>query len=129
VTLIARTVYVLIGVLGVIGGLTALVEPALALPPDALSPLTAHLVREQGAEGIFIGLMAFWCLYHFEQRRLVHHALLLFAALFAAIHWAEYFASRRPIMSPLLNSVPFVMLAATMPLGKRSSSDADRDSG
>src|SRR5215469_13822163 len=98
---IALAVYALIGALGVILGIAVLLKPALALPPDARSPLTAHLIREQGAEGVFIGLMAFWCLVHFEQRRPVHYALLLFAALFAAIHWAEYFANRRQLMSPL----------------------------
>src|SRR5262245_41634186 len=110
---IALAVYTLIGVLGVILGVAVLIDPALRLPPDARSPLTTHLVREQGAEGTFIGLMAFWCMLHFEQRRPVHYALLLFAALFAAIHWAEYFAGRRPLASPLANSVPLLLLGIT----------------
>jgi hypothetical protein len=130
----ALVVYALIGALGVILGITALLMPALALPPDAYSPVTAHLVREQGAEGVFIGLMAFWCLTHFEQRRPVHYALLLFSALFASIHWAEYFANRRHLMSPLVNSAPFLLLSATAPWNKvvatapdRRSSTADHD--
>jgi hypothetical protein len=112
---IALAVYAVLGALGVILGLAALLWPELALPPDARSPLTAHLVREEGAEGVFVGLMAFWCLAHFEQRRPVHYALLVFAALFAAIHWAEYFASRRGLMSPLVDSVPFLLLGITAP--------------
>jgi hypothetical protein len=91
------------------------VRPELALPPDAYSPVTAHLVREQGAEGVFIGLMALWCLAHFAQRRPVHYALLVFASLFALIHWAEYLGGRRPLASPLVNSVPFLLLIATAP--------------
>jgi hypothetical protein len=112
---IALAVYALIGALGVLLGIAALLMPALALPPEARSPLTEHLIREQGAEGVFIGLMAFWCLAHFEQRRPVHYALLLFAALFASIHWVEYFANRRHLLSPLVNSVPFLLLVATAP--------------
>src|SRR5262245_3711129 len=96
---IALAAYALIGTLAMILGIAVLLDPALALPPDARAPLAAHLVREQGAEGVFIGLMAFWCLLHFDQRRPVHYALLLFAAIFASIHWAEYFAGRREIVS------------------------------
>jgi hypothetical protein len=125
---IALAVYALIGALGVLLGIAALLMPAVALPPDAHSPLTAHLVREQGAEGVFIGLMAFWCLVHYEHRRPVHYALLLFAALFASIHWAEYFANRRPLMSPLVNSVPFLLLGATAPWPRVAATAQDRHS-
>jgi hypothetical protein len=34
----------------------------------------------------------------------------VFAAAFAAIHWAEYLAERREIVSPLVNSAPLVLL-------------------
>ena len=112
---LARWVYGLFGTLAIGLGIAVLVRPALALPADGLSPLTAHLVREQGAEGVFIGLMAFWCLIHFERRRLVHLALVVFAGLFAAIHWAEYAQARRHLLSPLINTVPFVAFLATTP--------------
>jgi hypothetical protein len=133
---VALAVYALIGTLAVVLGIAALLEPALALPPDARSPLTTHLIREQGAEGIFIGLMAFWCPVHFEQRRPVHYALLLFAALFASIHWAEYFANRRQLVSPLVNSAPLLLLGTTVPWARavpaaqgRHSSTTDRGQG
>ena len=113
--LFARAVYGTIGTLALLLGIVALARPALALPPDAISPLTAHLIREEAAEALFIGLMAFWCLTHFEQRRPVHFALLLFGAVFAAIHWAEFAAARRGLASPLANTVPFVLLAACAP--------------
>ncbi len=122
---IALAVYALIGALAVLLGVAALLMPALALPPEAHSPLTAHLIREQGAEGVFIGLMAFWCLAHFEQRRPVHYALLLFSALFASIHWAEYFANRRHLLSPLVNSVPFLLLGATARWARGSAAAQD----
>src|ERR1041385_3104752 len=104
---LAKAIYAVFGTLAIGLGLIALVHPAVALPPDAVSPLTAHLIQEQGAEGIFIGLMAFWCLLNFSSRRPVHIALLIFAALFAGIHWAEYLQARRSLASPLLNSIPF----------------------
>jgi hypothetical protein len=113
---VARGVYGVFGALAIGLGLLALFDPARALPSEAYSALTAHLVREQGAEGVFIGAMALWCLFHFEHRRPVHLALLVFAALFAAIHWAEYLNGRRHVASPLLNSLPFVALLATIPM-------------
>ena len=115
-TVVARAVYVLFGVLAIGLGLLALFRPALALPPEAVSPLTAHLVREEGCAALFVGLMAFWCVRHFERRRPVHFALLLFSASFAAIHWYEYFQARRGLASPIANSIPLLaLLVITQP--------------
>jgi hypothetical protein len=112
---LALVTYGLFGTVAVGLGVIALLAPALALPREAHSPLTAHLIREQGAEGVFIGLMAFWCLLHFEARRPVHYALLLLTALFATIHWADYFNGPGILAIPVINSLPFLFFAATAP--------------
>ena len=112
---VTRVVYGIFGALAMILGALALVKPALALPPESYSPLTAHLIREQSAGGIFIGLMALWCLFNYDDRRPVHLALVLFTALFAGIHWAEFLHGRRQLLSPILNSLPFVAFVATIP--------------
>jgi hypothetical protein len=114
----ARAVYAVFAVLAIGLSLVALADPSRALPPDAATPLTEHLVREEAAAGVFVGLMALWCLFHFESRRPVHLALLVFAALFSAIHWLEYAHGRRGIASPLINSVPLAALLATAPYGR-----------
>lgn len=119
--LAARTVYAVFGALALTFGAAAILHPALALPPDGVSPLTAHLVREQGAQGVFLGLMAIWCLLHFEERRAVHYALLVFAALFSAVHWLEYVEARRTLVSPLINSIPLIALALVTPGPARRS--------
>lgn len=108
--IVARVIYGVLGGLAIGLGVLVLFKPALALPAEADSTLTAHLVREQGAEGIFIGLMAFWCLFNFDRRRTVHFALMLFTILFAGIHWFEYLHARRSLLSPIANSVPFLAL-------------------
>ena len=122
---LARAVYLLFGTLATALGVLVLLKPALAVPADGYSPLTSHLIREEGAEGVFIGLMAIWCLFHFEERRPVHYALLVFAALFAAIHWAEYVQGRRGLASPLLNTIPFAALLVTTPFTPSREATSD----
>jgi len=117
---VARAVYGIFGTLATALGLLALLDPGLVLSADAYSPLTAHLIQEQAAGGVFIGIMAIWCLFHFEQRRPVHLALLLFAAIFAGIHWAEYLQGRRHLSSPLINSLPFLAFLVTTPFSRHA---------
>lgn len=74
-----------------------------------------HAQREAGAGFVLVGCMHAWCAHHQDQRRPVHRALLLFAALFAAIHWYEWAVGRRGIASPLFNSLPLLALAAMLP--------------
>src|SRR5687768_8968668 len=69
--------YALFGGVSLIAGAAALLAPGIVLG-DATTPLTAHLIREEAAAFVFIGLMFFWCIRHFEQRRPVHLALLVF---------------------------------------------------
>jgi hypothetical protein len=112
-------VYGVFGALAIGLSVLALFQPALAIPTEAYSALTAHLVREQAAGGIFIGVMAFWCLFNFDRRRGVHFALIVFTAVFAAIHWSEYFHAKRHLLSPVLNSIPFLAFVATTPSSDR----------
>ena len=113
-----RAVYLLLGGLILALSVVALVRPQVALHPEEATALTRHLVQEQAAGGVFIGVMALWCAFHLERRRPVHLALLLFTFLFAAIHWAEYFHARRGLVSQLLNSAPFLLLAVTAGRGR-----------
>jgi hypothetical protein len=64
---------------------------------------------------VFIGLMFFWCIRHYEQRRPVHMAFLVFIALFAGVHWRDYLVNRGNVTSPLVNSVPVALLVVTAP--------------
>jgi hypothetical protein len=55
--------------------------------------------------------MAFWCIFNYERRRSVHYFLMVLTFLLAAIHWGDYFAGHLGWMSPLYNSVPFLVLS------------------
>ena len=101
-------VYALYGIVGIFIGLAAILFPT-ALEPDASSRFI-HIFREGGAASVFVGLVSFWLLFHYEQRRTVHLLLTVFAFLIAGIHWFDYFAGRKPLASALLNSVGFAVL-------------------
>jgi uncharacterized membrane protein len=105
-------VYALLGAGAILYGVAALFSPSSLVSEAAQSAHLTHILREQGASAIFIGLMGFWCLFHYEQRRVVHYFLTLFALLLAAIHWFDYLEGHKPLMSGLINSVPFLVLAA-----------------
>ena len=108
-------VYAVLGGLALLAGLVAYVMPGVALPANQVTPLTAHLTRELSSAFIFIGLMFFWCLRHYPQRRPVHLALLVFTVFFAGAHWPDSFANRRELVSILINAIPVALLGITAP--------------
>lgn len=108
-------VYALFGTLALAAGLVAWVMPAVALPAGEWTPLTSHLTRELSSAFVFIGLMFFWCIRHYAQRRPVHVAFLVFIVLFAGVHWLDYLGDRMDMMSPLVNSIPVALLLITAP--------------
>jgi hypothetical protein len=110
-----KLVYVVLGVFALAAAAVTLVRPEVALPPDLALPIARHLVREQAALFIFVGLMFFWCLRHYEQRRPVHLALLAFVVVFAGVHWLDYVSGRAGIVFPLINTIPVALIAATAP--------------
>jgi hypothetical protein len=119
---LTQAVYALVGVAGVLLGALAVFAPALVIPEAGQIPLAGHLVREQGAGFVFIGLMSFWCLRHFESRRPVHYAFLVFTGLLAGIHWMGYFGSGYYMWAAVANTVPFLAFAVTVPLSATGDS-------
>ena len=105
---VSLLVYGIYGAVALLVGVTALLFPT-TLEPDAPARLV-HILREGGAASVFVGLVSFWLLFHYEQRRTVHLLLTVFAFLIAGIHWFDYFGGRKPLASALLNSVGFAVL-------------------
>lgn len=105
---ISLLVYGLYGSVAILVGVTALLFPTM-LEPQASTQLI-HILREQGAALVFIGLMSFWLLFHYDQRRSVHLLLTVFSFLIAGIHWFDFFGGRRPLASALFNSLGFAVL-------------------
>lgn len=107
---LSLVVYGIFGSVAVLAGTAALLFPTM-LEPDGSAEMI-HIFREQGAALIFVGLMSFWLLFHYEQGRTVHLFLTAFAFLIAAVHWWDFVGSRRPLASALVNSLGFVVLFA-----------------
>lgn len=107
---ISLLVYGIYGSVAILVGATALLFPTM-LESKASAELI-HILREQGAAMVFVGLMSFWLLFHYDQRRTVHLLLTVFAFLIAGIHWFDYFGGRRPLASAFLNSLGFAVLLA-----------------
>src|SRR5437867_9374926 len=107
---INQIIYAVFGIGAILFGVLALLyQGALLSEAHRLFPMT-HIFREEGAAAIFVGLMFLWCIFNYERRTVVHFFLMAFAFLLAAIHWFDYFAGYLPWMSPLYNSVPFIVL-------------------
>ena len=114
-----QIIYGVFGIGAILFGVLALLfQGALLSEAHRLFP-TTHIFREEGAAAIFVGLMSLWCIFNYERRTSVHYFLIVFAFLIAAIHWFDYFAGHLPWMSPLYNSVPFIVLT-TMAVLSRS---------
>ena len=105
-----QIIYGIFGTLGILFGVVALLFPEMLISEAGRSGLVIHILREEGAAGIFIGLMAIWCIFNYEKRVAVHYFLIVFAFLMAAIHWFDYLTGHRHLMSPLVNTAPFVVL-------------------
>ena len=106
---INSVIYGLFGIGAILYGAAFLLFPDV-LDSNAQSFRFAHILREQGAAAIFVGLMSFWCIFNYERRRAVHYFLMVFAFLLAVIHWHDHFAGPLGWTSPIVNTVPFVVL-------------------
>lgn len=112
-------VYGLLGVGAILYGAVNLLFPTFMVREAAHSFVLSHIFREQAAMAIFVGCMFLWCIFNYERRTPVHLCLMGFAFLLAAIHWFDYLTGHLNWMSPVYNTVPFILLAA-MAIGMKS---------
>ncbi len=113
-------IYGLFGVGGILYGVVALLVPTFFIVEAAQSFHVRHLLKEEGAAAVFVGLMAFWCIFNYERRAAVHYSLMIFAFLLAAIHWSDHFAGYLGWISALYTSVPFLVLLIMRILDRKS---------
>ncbi|MGZ8843746.1 MAG: hypothetical protein ACXW18_08785 [Pyrinomonadaceae bacterium] len=114
-----QIIYGVFGALSILIGVVSLMFQGLIISEAHRTIELSHILREGGAAGIFVGLMSIWCIFNYERRAAVHYFLIVFTFLMAAIHWFDYFTGHRQLMSPLINSVPVIVLLV-MTIGMKS---------
>jgi uncharacterized membrane protein len=91
-------------------GIAGLLFPSMVVEEAGRDSLVSHLVREEAAAAVFIGCMLFSCIFNYERRNVVHYFLIVFTFLMAAIHWFDFLRGHKNWVSPIINSVPVLVL-------------------
>jgi hypothetical protein len=76
------------------------------------TPNTLHVMQEFGSLLVFVGLITFWFVWHYDQSRPFHWAMTVFWGLLALIHWFDIRGPFPSAVGPLINSVPFALFLA-----------------
>src|SRR5215470_3745726 len=96
--ILARSLYVLFGVLYITAGTVVLLFRTGLLPDAVKNSLldlangdlnTVHISQEFGSLLVFAGLITLWFARHYEQSLFFHWAMTTFWALIALIHWFD----------------------------------------
>jgi hypothetical protein len=126
---LAKALYALFGTLSLAAGGSVLLFRTGLLPPAVRDLLlgvarddlnTLHVMQEFGSALVFVSLISFWFLRHYQQSRPFHWAMTAFLALFALVHWFDVRGPYPSATGPLLNSVPFALFFAVGLLRRQS---------
>ena len=116
--LLAKSLYVIFGVLYLAAGATVLLFRTELLPAAVKSTLldaaggdlnVVHVAQEFGSLLVFAGLITLWFAYHYQQSLFFHWAMTTFWALFALVHWFDVRGPVRFDASVLINAIPFIL--------------------
>jgi hypothetical protein len=116
--MLAKSLYILFGVLFLGAGTTVLLFRTELLPPAVKSTLldaaggdlnVMHVAQEFGSLLVFAGLITLWFARHIQQSLFFHWAMTTFWALFALIHWFDVRGPVRFDASVWINAIPFLL--------------------
>ena len=81
--------------------------------PDLAARLCgeSHVVQEFGCAVVVLGILLLWYSRHLPEGQIVGALATLFFALIAVVHWIDFLHGHLPLRSPLVNSVPMIVLA------------------
>jgi len=126
---LAKGLYALFGALYLIAGVGVLLLGTGILPEavrDLIvslghdNPNTLHIMQEFASLLVFVGLMTFWFLWHYEVSRPFHWAMTLFWGLIALVHWFDIRGSFHYDLGQVINTVPFALFMAIGLLPQKS---------
>ena len=95
--------YLLIGITVFAAGTGLLPEPlyGLVLRIGQGDVRTLHIMQEFGAFLVFIGLITFWFIRHYDQSRSFHLAMTIAWGMIALAHWFDVRGSRESVIGPI----------------------------
>ncbi|MEK6325249.1 MAG: hypothetical protein AABN33_26715 [Acidobacteriota bacterium] len=115
---VARLLYGFFAIVFLIVGATVLLLHTGILP-DGVEDIVlgfgngdlnaVHLIQELGSVLVFVGLITFWFIRHYEQSKTFHWAMTTFWSLFALVHWFDVGRPRESVWGPLINTLPFLL--------------------
>jgi hypothetical protein len=130
---LAKACYVVFGAGLLVAGASVLLIGAGLVPDthrDAIATesrgdLNAlHVGQEFGSLLVFVGLITFWFLRHYERSRFFHWSMTAFWGLFALVHWVDVRGQPPSVVGPLVTTVPFILFASVGLL--RAATENDR---
>ena len=117
-TALVKSVYALFGALYLTAG-TAVLLFRTGLLPDAVKRIildaahddlnSLHISQEFGSVLVFVGLITFWFMRHYEQSQFFHWAMTAFWGLFALVHWFDVRGPFPSVGGPMINTIPFIL--------------------
>lgn len=115
---IAKALYAFFGVGFLITGAIVL-SVDTGLLPDVLTSAVInaahgdaralHIIQEFGAFLIFVGLITFWFVRHYEMSKPFHWAMTAAWGFVALAHWFDVRGPFHPGIGAIINSIPFVL--------------------
>ena len=133
--LVTRLLYILLGVIFLLGGGAVLLlgtgllsapvaDVILSIGED--NPHTLHLMQEYAALLVLVALLTFWFVKHYEMSRPFHWAMTLFWGVIGLVHWFDPRGEFHYGLAEAITSVPFVLFVALGLLRERSERYPDR---
>ena len=119
--ILAQSLYALLGVVFLLAGVSVLLLGTGWLPDPVRDLIldigrgdgnTLHVMQEFGSLLVFVGLITFWFLGHYDQSRPFHWALTLFWGLFALVHWVDVRGEFHVDLGQVINTTPFGLFLA-----------------
>lgn len=77
---------------------------------EALYSHKVHILQEFGCSLAFLGLISWWYSFNLDKGKAINLILTIFFVLLALVHWIDFFKGNLSITSPLINSIPMLVL-------------------